>query len=180
MPDLTTVADLKAWDASLNTSNADAVLGSLITATSADFLREIERVDLLQAAYTEQRVGDGSCRLVVRHWPVTAVAAITIGGTAIPSGNISLDPSLDPEKAFVIYLTGAYTFTDSAPVSVTYTAGYATIPTDIAQAVMEWCVLRFKKKQVTGQTQVRNLEGERFRYRPRGRPRKHAAHHRAL
>ena len=44
---------------------------------------------------------------------------------------------------------------------MTYTAGYAEVPADIAQAVMEWAVLRYKKKSASGQTQMRNLEGER-------------------
>lgn len=159
--DLTTLAALKAWDSSISGSTADAVLGTLITATSADFLREIKRPDLLTATYTEQRVGDGSVRLMLRHWPVTAISNVTIAGTSIPSGDIFFDPTLDPEKTFIVYLTAGYAFTDGAAVSVAYTAGYAAVPTDIAQAVLEWCTLRWKKKAVTGATQVRNIEGER-------------------
>ena len=159
--DLTNLAALKLWDASIASSNADGILSALITATSEDFLRAIERLDLLSANYTEQRIGDGSVRLMVRHWPITAVSTVTVSGTAIPSGYVFVDSSLDPEKNFIAYLTGSYAYTDGAPVSITYTAGSVAPPTDIAQAVLEWCVLRWKKKAVTGATQVRNLEGER-------------------
>ena len=163
MPDLTTLIDVKNWQGAIagNSANADGILSSLITATSADFLRAIERPDLLTATYTEQRVGDGSCRMVLRHWPVTAVASVMIAGTAQDSSTYGIDTSLDPERCYVLYLLGSSTFTDGAPVRVTYSAGYATTPADIAQAVIEWVVLRFNKKGMTGQKNARSNEGER-------------------
>ena len=106
----------------------------------------------------------------MRHWPITAIANVNIAGVATPTANFSFDTTLDPERAYVIYLNGGYTFTDAAQISITYTAGYAAPPADVAQAVIEWAVQRYKKKSVSGATQVRNLEGERSDVDPNAMP----------
>jgi hypothetical protein len=167
MADLTTLDAVKTWQGKLASSNTsgDAVLQSLITSTSADFLRAIQRPDLMQNQYTENRVGDGSRRLVLRHWPVTSVASLMVGAVEIPqqaspTDGWYLDTGVDPERAFVLYLSGALAFTDGAAVPITYVAGYDATPSDIVQAVTEWVAYRYTKKQSTGQTQARSVEGE--------------------
>ena len=167
MPDLATLNAVKTLAGiKPEVKNADLVLQSLITSTSADFMRETQRVDLLSASYTEARVGDGSTRLVLRHWPITAVTSLNLAGIAVPSfaetGSTGwlLDGSTDPERDFVLYVTGMV-FQDAAPVTVTYTAGYASVPADIEQAVAEWVVFRNNKRNSAGQTEQRSVEGER-------------------
>ena len=177
MPDLTTLANVKSWQGGIpaTSSAADAKLARLITATSGDFLRAIKRVDLMTASYTEQRTGDGSPRIVLRHWPVTEVSAVHISGTAVSASPDSvqagwfLDTNQDPEKAFVLYYAGGY-FRDGASVSVIYNAGYVTVPDDIEQAVIEWVVLRYNLGPTSGQTQTRSSEGEHTDFDPDAMP----------
>lgn len=167
MNDLTTLASVKTWQGSLATVNttADALLDALISSTSADFLRATGRYDLLAQAYTERRTGDGSCRLMLRHWPVSAVTEVKVAGAelaASPDGTRDgwyLDATQDPERAFVLYRASG-TFPDGAPITVAYRAGYEAVPQDIEQAVTEWVVLRYSRKASAGQTQTRSAEGE--------------------
>ncbi|MDP9039835.1 MAG: hypothetical protein M3O02_11285 [Acidobacteriota bacterium] len=167
MADLTTLGAIKTWQGGLASTNtsADALLGSLITATSADFLRAIERPDLMSNSYTENRIGDGSCRMILRHWPVTSITSVTANGVAIPAQGVNvdgwyLDTDADAERRFVLYLSGALTFPDGVRIPIRYVAGYESVPNDIAQAVTEWVVFRYNRKSSAGQTQTRTLEGE--------------------
>lgn len=171
MPDLTTLAAVRTWQGSIAPGNtsADALLSSLITSTSADFLRAIGRPDLLTVSYTEVRIGDGSCRLYLRHWPVTAITSLKIGTATIVQRDYTqnpvtdgwyLDAGADPERAFVLYLSGSLVFTDGATVQVTYDGGYGSTPDDISQAVTEWVVYRYTRKSSTSLSQTRSVEGE--------------------
>ena len=167
MADLTTLGAVKTWQGALAPANttADTLLSSLITSTSADFLRAVERTDLLQNTYTENRIGDGSCRLVLRHWPVTSVTSLKISGSAVPQQSTGvdgwyLDASGDPERGFVLYLSGALTFPDGGAIPVSYVAGYSSTPSDVAQAITEWVVFRYARKASSGVTQSRGVEGE--------------------
>ena len=170
MADLTTLTSVKNWlGVPLGNTSQDALFSQLITATSADFLRAIKRPDLLTASYTETREGDGSRRLILRHWPVTDITTLKLAGADVPQQNPTatppvdgyyLDAGADPERAFVLYLSGDLVFTDQAAILITYDAGYAATPDDIAQAVTEWVAYRYTKKAYTGQTQNRSVEGE--------------------
>jgi hypothetical protein len=170
MPDLTNLTDVKAWLAIASTLNAsDGILGELITSTSADFLRAIERVDFLADTYTEVREGDGGSRMVLRHWPVTEITTLTIGGAAVEASadqiapGYYLDAQLDPERVNQLYLVGA-TFTDGAQVVVAYPAGYAEAPGDVAQAVVEWVAMRYKGRPGAGLASQREAGGEHVTY----------------
>ncbi len=177
MPDLTTLSTVKNLAGLPSAAGPlDTVLQELITATSADFLREIERIDLMSAEYTEMRTGDGSPRLILRHWPITAVSSLNIAGTALPAvagSNTSgwyLDTGTDPERSFVLYLSFGNSFTDGAQIAITYTAGYDDVPEDISLAVAEWVLFRNSKRQSTGMTEQRSVEGERTTADPNAMP----------
>lgn len=168
MPDLTTLTAVKNWQGGLSVSNttADSLLAQLITATSSDFLRETNRVDLLESGYTETRIGDGSPRLITRHWPIVAVTSLSVGGVPVPTETSSsagwyIDEETDPERRYVVYMTNGGYFTDQAVIQIKYVAGYATTPQDVQQAVTEWVVYRYTKKMSPAQTQARGVEGER-------------------
>lgn len=170
MPDLTTLIDVKRWLAvSVTDSVADGILGALIAATSADFLRAIDRTDLLAAAYTEVRDGDGGNRLTLRHWPITAVTSVNIAGATVPASSDRITPGyyvesdLDAERRMYLRLTtGA--FTDGARIVVAYTGGYDAAPADVAQAVTDWVVARFKGRAGIGMTAQREPGGDQVTY----------------
>ncbi len=178
--DLTTLATLKQW-LPINPTNPsdDVTLSRLITAVSMDFMRAIKRPDLLLDSYTEVHQGDGSSRLVAFHWPIVAVTGLAIAGTTVSSSadKIALgyyvDVDIDPERIWQVYLNG-YVFTDGAAVKLTYSAGYVqpgsdptpgqiTLPSDIEQAVIDWCGYRYKQRPNVGVTARRSTEGETSR-----------------
>lgn len=170
MPDLCTVAAVKSWLAiSAGMAVADDKLADLVSGTSADFLRAIERTDFLEATYTEVREGDGGSRLSMRHWPITAVASVTVSGTSLAASpdrvatGYYFDEDLDPEKCNQLYVADGV-FTDAAPVVVAYTAGYADPPDDVVQAVVEWCAARFKGRPGQGLNSERAAGGEHTTY----------------
>jgi hypothetical protein len=119
----------------------------------------------MTAVYTEVREGDGDKRLVLRHWPITAVSSVKVGGNIItaqsaPGGTgYYIDSALDPERLNELYLNGS-SFTDAAQVIIAYTAGYATAPADIAQAVTEWVAVRYKSRPGAGISSQREAGGE--------------------
>ncbi|MHB8303353.1 MAG: hypothetical protein ACYDC6_11030 [Acidobacteriaceae bacterium] len=163
--DLTTLANVHAWlPIPVTTTSEDPLLTRLITATSMDFQRATARPDLMTSTYTETRQGDGAYRMILRHWPITAVSSLTIGGVAIPPSTNQIAPgyyfdeNLDPERCFELYLAQMH-FTDGAPVVVNFAAGYATVPGDIEQAVIDWIVYRYKGRPNIGASQRKSMEG---------------------
>lgn len=170
MPDLTTLTAVKDWlPIPSGTVTDDTLLSGLITSASDDFLRAIERPDLLTADYTEVRQGDGDTRMSLRHWPVTAVATLTVGGVAVTASADQIAPGyyfdadLDPERRTQLYLAGGITFTDLAVVKLAYSAGYATVPTDVEQAVKEWVCARYKGRPNVSAASRRSTEGADMR-----------------
>jgi hypothetical protein len=169
MADLTDLAAVKVWLA-IATSGSDAILTSLVTSTSADFLRAIARSDFEAADYTEVREGDGGSRLVMRHWPINTIASITVAGVALDvspdkvAGGYYFDDGLDPERLNEIYLAGGDSFADAAAVVVAYNAGYADVPEDVAQAVIEWVAARYKGRPGATLNSQREAGGEHVTY----------------
>jgi hypothetical protein len=175
--DLTTLATLKEWlPVNSTNTNDDATLTRLLTAVSMDFARATKRPDLLLAEYTEVRQGDGAYRMITYHWPIVAVATLTVGGIAITESEDKIqngyyfDQDIDPERIWNLYLNG-YVFTDGAPVVLGYSAGYVqpgetvgtgqiALPEDIEQAVCDWCAYRYKERPNVTATQRRSTQGE--------------------
>lgn len=130
MPDLCTLDDVKDWLSIKNSTACDSILARGISATSADFLRECKRLDLTPARdYTERYVGDGTDRLVLRHWPINDITTLTVDGSAVTESadliadGYYFDADADPETRSSLILIGSV-FTQDRPVIITYNAGY--------------------------------------------------------
>jgi hypothetical protein len=163
--DLTTLANVKEWlPIPATTTTEDDTLTRLITATSSDFVRATKRPDLLSQSYAEVHQGDGGTRMIAFHWPITAIASLSVAGAAVPESADKIQPGwyidedIDPERVWNVYLNN-YVFSDGAPIALNYTAGYATVPSDIEQAVIDWIVYRYKGRPTVGQT-MRRVEGD--------------------
>jgi hypothetical protein len=152
--DLTTLRDVKAW---LQTGQApfpptdDALLGRLITAASRCIETWLDR-QVAAADWLEVRDGSGGQRLVFANFPVTAVISLSIDGLDIPpapsAGGYGAGYVFSPTE---LALRG-YVFTRRAHnVVVSYTAGYAATPPDIAQACIELVCLRYRERTRIGE-----------------------------
>ncbi len=137
--DLTTLGEVKAW---LQTGQAafpptdDALLRRLITAASQFIQKWLNRT-IAAADWYEVRDGTGGQRLIFGNFPVTAVLSLSIDGIAIPpvanTGGSGAGYVFSPTE---LALWG-YVFTRRPQnVVITYTAGYAVIPPDVASALV--------------------------------------------
>lgn len=147
--DLTTRAALKAYLGTIQTTDADPVLDRLVTAASTAIQRYCNR-DIKSAPYMETRSGNGGQMLVLRRYPVTAIASLVVDDLPIPKQTKAREPGWVLEPARTLHLYG-YTFTRGpANVVVSYTAGYATVPADIEQAALELAALMWKQRSRIG------------------------------
>ena len=142
--DLTTTAAVKAYMA-MAVATDDAVIGGLIAAASTIFAGYCDRT-FQSTAQTYTRNGTGGTQLPLPDFPVTAVSSLQVDGQTIVSrpsvgaaGYVLVDD--------VLYLDGGYRFRKGiANVTVAYTAGYSTIPGDLAQACNETVASWYKRK----------------------------------
>jgi hypothetical protein len=82
--DLTTLPALKAWlGLPSATSPNDVTLAALITAASRAIYALLNRPALLPQTYGETLDGEGA-RIMLRHWPATGIASVTIDGQPVP------------------------------------------------------------------------------------------------
>ncbi len=152
--DLTTLDDVKAW---LQTGQSpfpdtdDALLTRLITAAS-QFIQSWLNRQIAQGDWQEVRDGGGGQRLAFANFPVTAMLSLSIDGLQIPpapsDGGFGAGYVFTPTE---LALRG-YVFTRRAQnVILTYTAGYATTPPDIAQACIELVSQRYAERTRIGE-----------------------------
>jgi len=147
--DFTTLPDVKAW-LKQTTSDDDEMLSRLITACSQFMQRVISR-DLLSQSYSEVYNGVGMNRMAMPNYPVTAIASVTVDGQTIPA---STGPTVNGyvTDGELLYLRG-YSFTRGFQnVAVSYTAGFASIPEDLAQACIEVVSTRYRERAWIGKS----------------------------
>ena len=164
MADLTTLAAVKLYLTKVDNGD-DAVIQSLITAYS-EWVRSYTNFDFSVQAYNIWRDGKDFTQLAVMQWPIVSISSLTVDGRSIP-----------PQASFGAYgyrfteknviLEGGARFTwGTENINLQYTAGFATIPADIAQAVTELVALRFKlrdklewkSKTLAGETVTLNTD----------------------
>ena len=140
MADLVALADLKRWLA-ISSSDDDDVLATLAADTSRAVAALLARPTLLPSVGTDVFDGTGQRALMLRRWPVTAVASCLVDGVAYgPALGTSTGFVLDaadpapPGRMARLALRGARFRQGLGNVAVTYTAGYgvfgelATVP----------------------------------------------------
>jgi uncharacterized phiE125 gp8 family phage protein len=136
---LVTLAEAKEFLKITGTSEDTLIEGFINKASiwANDFTQRL----LLSRALTEYYDGDGDNELMLKQYPVSALTNLyddvlrAFGaGTAI---NIASDVVLDSEKGIVRLWNQAVAFNVGiANVKVVYTAGYATVPETIKEAVL--------------------------------------------
>jgi hypothetical protein len=146
--DLVSIDDVKAYLGGDLQSNDDSVLTRLITAASAFFTTACGN-PILARSYVELYDGKGSTRLYLRNTPVIAVTSVAIDEVPIPASIAVADPGW-VQNGNVIILFGYWFSRGYANVAVSYQAGYAATPADVAEAVIELVGLRYRGKDRLG------------------------------
>jgi len=146
---LTTLADLKSY-LGLSDVTHDTLLTALIARASEAIERYCSR-EFAQVARTEYYDGRGVPRLVLRQRPVAASPAPVVyddparefgADSAVRAGDIILHA----DEGIIELALGVFS-DGSLNVKVTYTAGYATIPTPLAQACILLAAALFHRGQ---------------------------------
>lgn len=163
MANYTTAADVKTY-LGVGYMDDDPLLTTLIAAVSGWFDGQTDR-SILTGSCTDARSGDDSRILVLREYPVTAVASVTVDGAIIPEAT-TWDADGWVRAGRIVLLRGNYRFTLGVNnVVVVYTAGYASTPADVAQAVIEMVALKYRERQHVG-TQTEAIAGQSLSYLP--------------
>ena len=150
--DLTDLDSVKAWlGLPAATGPSDPLLSQLITAASAFVAGYLSR-NLLSASYTETYDGTGTRSLMLRQAPINAVQSVSFCGRTLttPGDPVAGAPGFlfDGRR---LSLIGDH-FPHGALVVVTYTAGYASTPDAVNQAVIELVGEAFRRRDRIGQS----------------------------
>lgn len=149
--DLTTLAVVKD-ELSITNGASDATLGRYLTWASLALAQEVNRVFPVETLTDEvwpdrahSPVRGGIDVLQLSRWPLVSVASITENGTALVDGT---DFRSDGDKGQVLRLNGSGGLRSwpGCPIVVTYSAGYETIPGDLADAVTRMVRNRYRAK----------------------------------
>lgn len=170
--DLTTLANVKAWNISGGGTVDDSTIERLISATSQRIVAWLSR-PVLQASYTDTYDGKNTLSMPLRNFPIISVSSVTVDGIAIPAAPTPT-PTTPAPNGYVftdtmLSLVGAgypfdtYRFTRGYQnVVVAYAAGFAPGSADllvIEQACIEQIVTRLAERTRIGQ-KSKSIAGE--------------------
>lgn len=149
MADLVLIADVKAYLTLGEAETAwDAILPVLISGVSALVQREVG-CDIVnpEAAYLDERAsGDGTSMLYLANWPVTAALSVDDA-----DGNSYIEDIDFTVEYFGLRRTGGGKWTKgSGNYYVSYEAGFAALPGDIALVCYESIARRWKTIKEVG------------------------------
>jgi hypothetical protein len=144
--DLTTVADVKASSGAGGAGTAaDAVIARLITAASSFIATSTDRSFTGLQAFSEIRDGSGGDLLLLGNTPVVSIQSLSVGAVPIAAQAADGQPGYFLLNGEAISLYGYRFGKGRANVRVSYTAGYAAIPADVAQACIELVESMYRK-----------------------------------
>ncbi len=164
--DLTTLANLKQY-ANITPATDDALLTRMISALSV-FVQSWLNRTIAIASYTDTVDGNDGTRIQFANYPVTAVSGLSVNGNPITQATspLTLGYVWTPTQ---IALQG-YCFTRGySNVIINYTAGFATTPLDLEQAVCEVIALRYFERGRIGQNS-KSIAGETVSFNVKDMP----------
>ena len=152
--DLTTLDAVKAWLPDMaSVSTSDDLLASLISAASRFVCNYTGRPSFDILTYTERYDGTGHRSMLLRQWPVVEVQSLGFGAATLADpGDFTLETPLAGGGPQRLSLARGGFPRGRGNVTVTYDAGYAAVPADVAQATVELVGERFRTRDRIGQT----------------------------
>ncbi len=159
MPDLTTLDAVKAWLPDMaSVTSSDALLGRLITAASQAVCAYTGRAGFDVDSYSELYDGRSRPFIVLRQWPALQVTSVFASACYQPLA-CTLEPPVAGGGAQKLMLADGRFPYGVSNVTVSYTAGYASTPADVEQAVIELVGERFRTRERIGLT-AKTLGGQ--------------------
>lgn len=156
--DLCAVADVQAYLSLQNTQDT-ALLQTLVTNASA-FVSTYADLNFPAATFSETRNGHGGAKLPFLQYPVTAVSSVTIGGQPI----VPADPTKACGYGYLfdeqfLYIRDGVFPRGAQNVVINYSAGWATVPAEVAQATIEIVALKYRRRLTLDQNS-KSINGE--------------------
>lgn len=160
--DLCTLADAKAYLGISGSAN-DALLARLITAASNWFESSVNYTIPLRL-YTDVRNGDGGTSYGLRQPNPVELRSVSVDGAPVSQSLSSSAPGWALVDGRVLLNGQAFT-AGLGNVSIQYTAGFAVVPGDIQQAVIEMVGLKYKDRLHLGKS-TESMSGMAVSYLP--------------
>lgn len=148
---LTTRAAFKEYLQITNTTD-DALIDRLVLAVSELVAQVLQRDVGAIVSFTEIYDGSGNIRQVLRNYPVVAVSAVSINGQAQTSAGSSVTATGYRFDRYGLILNGNVFPIGIQNITVTYTAGNAAVPADVAQAALETMAWVYRARNRAGET----------------------------
>jgi hypothetical protein len=165
--DLTTLADVRTWLQTTSTTlpNTDDLLLSRLITAASEYIQTWLNRNITSTDYEEVRDGTGNQQFVFANFPVTAVASVIVAGQSIPPVppiNSAQGLSQGPTPVTVGFFgsPAGYLFSPTKLVIIgyavprwplcvqlQYTAGYPSVPFDLAQACIELVATRYRAER---------------------------------
>jgi len=142
--DLVTLADVREQlSIRSNDTAQDAWLAKVISRASAQAESYCNRI-FVQQDYQDLFgivSGEAGTPLLLRQPPVD-VTLVTVDGTDL----VATDFIADAEPGLLYRATDARQWISTSSITVKYTGGFAEVPADVQQAVIELCVMEFRSR----------------------------------
>jgi uncharacterized phiE125 gp8 family phage protein len=166
---LATIADLKAM-LDIQHSDADALLTRLVASAEEWFEGQCARA-IESATYTDVIDGAGQKALVPSEYPVVSVTSLKVDGEVVPQSTAYGVDGWFISGDVIRFRGTTYRITEGVGnVELVFVAGYATIPPDVTQAVLEMAALMYRERDRVGQQSHNNASGSTvFYYAPPAR-----------
>jgi uncharacterized phiE125 gp8 family phage protein len=146
----------------------DAMIELFINSASALLESECDRVLKQQTGIVEYQDGRKQNIIVLKQYPVTAVSEVRIDQDSVFTDPATLIPPADyaitDDGNALLYINGQFA-SGNRSVKITYTAGYATVPSDLEHACL-WLVFWYAKIRDAADIgrSTKNKEGESISY----------------
>ena len=162
MADLCTVA-LARQHADKAAGGADDVWQAIVSGVSAWVCTAINR-DVTQQSYVAALDGHGGFVQTLPQYPVASVSSVAIDGQPIPQSVDPCTPGWVLTGVRSLALRGGYRFARGyANVAVSYVAGYATVPADLALVAARLSALTYVERTRVGLTS-QQIQQEQIQY----------------
>ncbi|WP_144084270.1 phage head-tail connector protein [Magnetospirillum gryphiswaldense] len=160
---MTTVSTVKA-DLGITGSGDDEWLAAVIDRASAVISRWCRRVFAVETVSETFRLNRYQPEMVLSRFPVVAVSAVTVGGTALDASEYEADA--DKGILYRVDTKGKYVCWPNDVIEVTYSAGYflpseheRTLPEDVEKAAIMLCKVDYFARVRDPLVKAESIEG---------------------
>lgn len=167
MQDLTTVEAFVAYADAANDPDT-ASIQRMITAYSTA-VRSYTNRDFTLESYSRTFDGANNTRLMLSQYPIVSVTGLQVGMQVIPAAPAFGATGFRFDERTVM-LNGYRFARGEGNVLVSWTAGFATVPSDIEEAVIEWMATRYANRGDRAGWSSKTLAGETVSLMIKGMP----------